>query len=64
MIACVHSRLALRTLRRLRRCAEGLTARPFLTGDVPQENRNLIFKEANHGTNQCSGTGPAARPRG
>ena len=51
MIACVHSRLALRTLRRLRRCAEGLAARPFLTGYVPQENHNLIFKEANHGTN-------------
>jgi hypothetical protein len=64
MAACAHSRLALRTLLKLRRCAEGLTARPFLPGYVPQENHNLIFKEANHGTNQCSGTGPAARPRG
>ena len=48
MTACAHSRLALRTFPS---CAQGLTARPFLTGYVPQENHNLIFKEANHGTN-------------
>jgi hypothetical protein len=64
MTACAHSRVALHTLLKLGRCAGCLTARPFLTGYVPQENHNLIFKEANHGTNQCSGTGPAARPRG
>jgi hypothetical protein len=62
MTACAHSRLALRTLLRFPICAQGVTARPFLTGYVPQENHNLIFKEANHGTNQCSDTGPAARP--
>ena len=64
MAAFIRSRLALCMLVRLRAYAGGLTARPFLTGYVPQEIHNLIFKEANHGTNQCSGTGPAARPRG
>jgi len=64
MAAFIRSCRALRTLLRLPSCAQGLTARPFLTGYVPQENHNLIFKEANHGTNQCSGTGPSARPRG
>ena len=53
MIACVHSRLALRTLRRLRSCAEGLTARFFPTGLVPQENHNFIPRR-HHATNQSS----------
>ena len=45
MAAFARSRLALRTLLRFPSCAQGLTARPFLTGYVPQENHNFIFKE-------------------
>jgi hypothetical protein len=45
MAAFIRSCLVLRTLLRFPSCAQGLTARPFLTGYVPQQNHNLIFKE-------------------
>jgi hypothetical protein len=45
MAAFARSRLALRTLLRSPSCAQGLTAHLFLTGCVPQENHNYIFKE-------------------
>jgi len=60
MAAFARPRLVLRTLLRLQGCAEVLTAFPRVL--VAQENRNFIFKEGNHGTDQCSGTGSEARP--
>jgi hypothetical protein len=44
MIACARSRLALRTLLRLRGCARALTARLLPTVSVPQENHNFISR--------------------
>ena len=44
MAAFVRSRLASRTLLRLRRCAEGLTARLFLTVSARQKNHNFILR--------------------
>jgi hypothetical protein len=46
MAACVCSRPALRTLLKLRRCVEGLTAQFFLRLSVPEENHDFIFEEA------------------
>jgi hypothetical protein len=44
MAGCVRSRPVLRTLLKLRRCAEGSTACFFPTGWVPQQNHNFISK--------------------
>jgi hypothetical protein len=54
MAASVRSRLKPRTLRKLRRCADGLAARFFLTVSAPQENHDYIFKEGHRETNNCS----------
>ena len=44
MAAFVGSRVALRTLVKLRRCAGGLAARFFLTVSDPQQNHNFISR--------------------
>jgi hypothetical protein len=44
MTAYVYSRLVLRTLVKLRRCAGGLAARFFLTVSDPQQNHNFILR--------------------
>jgi hypothetical protein len=40
MAACVHSQPVLRTLLKLRRCADRVTTRFFLTGWVTHGNHN------------------------